>query len=278
MNFMFAASDGYHFEQEVIVRVPQSHGFELREPMLEVYGIRPGEVLAIPILFTNSGNGDERFEFEFDDAQVPMYWNRTGATSHTLGAFIDTTHTVSVQAPANATGDEEFTVTVTVRDKANNSYPAIPIRLKTSLPVLEIVNVITGTEPTYGSKHMFTVLVENTGLVDATGVTLNGTVRGTNVTTSVTNDVLAGHDVTFYVEIDLTEFGAGDQWFDFEISSDGQEFGEEPETASKRFTLRAPSVESNTPTTVIGVLLAGLLIIVAWYFTRSGPRRPGAPF
>jgi len=278
VNFMFAASDGYHFEQEVIVRVPQSHGFELREPMLEVYGIRPGEVLAIPILFTNSGNGDERFEFEFDDAQVPMYWNRTGATSHTLGAFIDTTHTVSVQAPANATGDEEFTVTVTVRDKANNSYPAIPIRLKTSLPVLEIVNVITGTEPTYGSKHMFTVLVENTGLVDATGVTLNGTVRGTNVTTSVTNDVLAGHDVTFYVEIDLTEFGAGDQWFDFEISSDGQEFGEEPETASKRFTLRAPSVESNTPTTVIGVLLAGLLIIVAWYFTRSGPRRPGAPF
>ncbi len=278
VNFMFASSDGYHFEQEVIVRVPQHHGFELREPLLEVYGIRPGEELQIPILFTNTGNGDERFEFEFDDSQVPMYWERTGATSHTLGGFIDTTHTITILAPTNATGDEEFTVTVSVRDKANNTYPDLAIRVKTSLPVLEIVDVISGTEPTYGSSHMFSVIVENTGLVDASAVTLNGSVRGSNVSSSVTNDVAAGQKVTFYVEIDLSDFGPGQKWFDFEISSDGQEFGEDPETASKRFTLKAPAVESDTPTTVIGVILAGLLILVAWYFTRSGSRRPGAPF
>ena len=278
VNFMFASSDGYHFEQEVIVRVPQHHGFELREPLLEVYGIRPGEELQIPILFTNTGNGDERFEFEFDVSQLPMYWDRSGATTHTLGGFIETTHTVTIRAPANATGDEEFTVTVSVRDKANNTYPDLAIRVKTSLPVLEIVNVISGTEPTYGSSHMFSVIVQNTGLVDASAVTLNGSVRGSNVSSSVTNDVAAGQEVTFYVEIDLSDFGPGQKWFDFEISSEGQEFGEDPEIASKRFTLKAPAVESDTPTTVIGVILAGLLILVAWYFTRSGSRRPGAPF
>ncbi len=276
--FMFASSDGYHFEQEVIVRVPQIHGFEVREPLLEVYGIRPGEELQIPILFTNTGNGDERFEFTFDDSQLPMYWSRTGATSHTLGGFIETTHTITVIAPLNATGDEEFTITMGVKDKANNSYPDLAIRVKTSLPVLEIIEIHEGTEPTYGSSHMFSVVVENTGLVDANAVTVNGTVRGTNVSTSVTNDVPAGHEVVFYIEIDLGDFGPGQEWFDFEISSDGQEFGEDPETSSKRFTLKAPAVESDTPTTVIGVILAGLLILVAWYFTRSGSRRPGAPF
>lgn len=278
VTFMFASTDGYHTEQEVVVRIPQFHGFELREPMLEVYGIRPGEELSIPILITNTGNGDERFEFEFDDSQVPEHWQRTGATSHTLGAFIDTTHTIKVIAPANATGEEEFTVTVTVRDKANNTYPDIAVRVKTSLPVLEIVDVLSGTEPTYGSHHMFSVIVKNTGLVDAQMVMLNGTVRGSNTTTSVVNDVPAGQKVTYYVDMDLTDFGPGQKWFDFEISTEGQELGEEPEVSSKRFTLKAPAVEDDTPTTVIGVILAALLILVAWYFTRSGSRRPGAPF
>ena len=278
VDIRFTSADGYQFEQEVIVRIPQFHNFELREPLLDVYGVRPSEELSIPILFTNSGNGDERFEFEFDDSQLPPDWQRTGATSHTVGAFTDTTHTIKVIAPENATGDEDFIITISVKDKNNGTYPPIAIRVKTSLPVLEISNVFSNGDPQFGTIHTFTVQVENTGLVDAESVKLVATVRGTNVNASVTQDVLSGDTVTYLIDIDLTDFGPSPEWFDFEISSEGQEFGQEPETVSERYTLKAQAFEDSTPTTVIGIILAVILVFVLWYFTRSGPRRPGAPF
>ena len=53
---------------------------------------------------------------------------------------------------------------------------------------------------------------------------------------------------------------------------------EEPEKVRKRYALKAPGVDDSTATTVIGVVLALILLFVLWYFTRSGSRRPGAPF
>ena len=279
VDIRFTSADGYQFEQEVIVRIPQFHDFELREPLLDIYGIRPGEELSIPLLFTNSGNGDERFEFVFDDTQLPPDWQRTGATSHTVGAFVDTTHTIKVIAPENATGSEDFIITISVTDKNNGTYPPLVIRVKTSLPVLEISNVYSNGDPLFGTIHTFTVVVENTGLVDAEKVKLVGTVRGKNVSSSVTQDVLSGDSVTYLIDINLTDFdGPSQEWFDFEISTEGQEFGEEPETVSKRYSLKAQAVDDSTPTTVIGIILAIILVFVVWYFTRSGSRRPGAPF
>ncbi len=279
VDIRFTSADGYQFEQEVIVRIPQFHDFELREPLLDIYGIRPGEELSIPLLFTNSGNGDERFEFVFDDTQLPPDWQRTGATSHTVGAFVDTTHTIKVIAPENATGSEDFIITISVTDKNNGTYPPLVIRVKTSLPVLEISNVYSNGDPLFGTIHTFTVVVENTGLVDAEKVKLVGAVRGKNVSSSVTQDVLSGDSVTYLIDINLTDFdGPSQEWFDFEISTEGQEFGEEPETVSKRYSLKAQAVDDSTPTTVIGIILAIILVFVVWYFTRSGSRRPGAPF
>ena len=55
----------------MIVRVPQIHGFELANPMADSYGVSPGELITIPIDFTNSGNGDEKYNFEFDDSELP---------------------------------------------------------------------------------------------------------------------------------------------------------------------------------------------------------------
>lgn len=279
VDIRFTSADGYQFEHEVVVRIPQFHNFELREPLLDIYGIRPGEELSIPILFTNSGNGDERFEFVFDDTQLPPDWERTGATSHTLGAFVDSTHTIKVIAPENATGTEDFIITMSVTDKNNGTYAPLVIRVKTSLPVLEISNVYSNGDPLFGTIHTFTVVVENTGLVDAKDVKLVGTVRGKNVTSSVTQDVLSGDSVTYLIDVNLTDFdGPSQEWFDFEIVTEGQEFSEEPEIVSKRYSLKAPAVDDSTATTVIGVVLALILVFVVWYFTRSGSRRPGAPF
>ncbi|MCP4798558.1 MAG: hypothetical protein GY893_01250, partial [bacterium] len=110
----FSSQDGYMVQHELKLRVPQHHGFELSNQnldgenweLMDVYGIKPGQELVIPIMFTNSGNGDEKFEFLFDDSQLPVGWDRTGATSHQLGAFTATEHTIKVKAPLNATGDE----------------------------------------------------------------------------------------------------------------------------------------------------------------------------
>jgi len=279
VDIKFTSADGYQFQQEVIVRIPQFHNFELREPLLDIYGIRPGEEMSIPLLFTNSGNGDERFEFEFDDVQLPPDWQRTGATSHTIGAFTDTTHTIKIISPENATGNEDFIITISVTDKNNGTYSPIVIRVKTSLPVLEISVIDAVDDPLFGTIHTFTVEVENSGLVDAEKVKLIGTVRGTNVSSSVTQDVLSGDTVRYLIDIDLTDFdGPSQEWFDFEIETEGQEFGEEPETVSKRYSLKAPGVDDSTATAVIGVVLALILLFVLWYFTRSGSRRPGAPF
>ena len=279
VDIKFTSADGYQFEQEVIVRIPQFHNFELREPVLDIYGIRPGEELSIPLLFTNSGNGDERFEFGFDDVQLPPDWQRTGATSHTIGAFTDTTHTIKIISPENATGNEDFIITISVTDKNNGTYSPIVIRVKTALPVLEISVVDSVNDPLFGTIHTFTVEVENTGLVDAEKVKLIGTVRGKNVSSSVTKDVLSGDTVRYLIDINLTDFdGPSQEWFDFEIETEGQEFGEEPEKVSKRYSLKAPGVDDSTATTVIGVVLALILLFVLWYFTRSGSRRPGAPF
>ena len=275
---IFAGTDGYQHDDEVKVRIPQIHGFELREEMQEVYGIRPGEELSILILFTNTGNGDDRYTFEFDDSQVPDNWERTGATSHTMGPFVDTTHTLMVFAPANATGDEEFTVTVTVTDKNNGSYQPIAVKVKTSLPVLEIKEVFSSSDPVSDTIHTFTVVVENTGLVDAQQVTLNATLRGTDIHSNATNDVPAGEEVTYIIDVDLRGIAPSQQWFDFVISPEGQEFIEQPEEMNKRYTLKTPPVEDTTPTTVLGLVLIVLLALVMWYFTRSGSRRPGAPF
>ena len=182
-------------------------------------------------------------------------------------------------APENATGSEDFIITISVTDKNNGTYPPLVIRVKTSLPVPEISNVYSNGDPLFGTIHTFTVVIENTGLVDAEKVKLVGTVRGKNVSSSVTQDVLSGDSVTYLIDINLTDFdGPSQEWFDFEISTEGQEFGEEPETVSKRYSLKAQAVDDSTPTTVIGIILAIILVFVVWYFTRSGSRRPGAPF
>ena len=263
-----------------MVRIPQIHNFELREPLMDVYGIRPGEELSIPILFTNSGNGDERYEIEFDDNQLPTGWQRTGATSHTIAAFTDSTHTMNVIAPDNASGSEDFTITVVFRDKNNDSYTPIAINIRTSLPTLEITEVFSDSDPLFGTMHTFTVQVENSGLVDAENVVVVAGVRGVVESNgSATKDIRAGESVNFIITVNLTKFDTPDQvWIDFEILTDGQELAEPPEIFPKRFTLKAQAVDDSTATNVIGVILLSILIFVLWYFTRSGSRRPGAPF
>mgnify|MGYP003714577013 FL=1 len=280
-----ATSDGYGYNNVVTVRIPQIHGFGLTEPMDETYGIQPGETLNVGIKFTNTGNGDERFTFEFDDSELPEGWERSGATSHTIGAFVSSTHTVNVMAPANAS-DEDFTIYVSVRDKANGTYPDIEIHVQTSQPALRI-----DSHQLYGGgidlvayqTALYYVNVTNSGLIDASLVQLNGTlcrdiycdsplpVNGTDIM-----DVPASSTVTFEIMLDLSEIDPDTYYIHFDINETG--FDSVEDYSSKQVKVRSPPIEETTDW--IGWLLGGLLLLALLLLTRGGGgrRRSSAPF
>ena len=282
-----STDDGYMEDQSVVVKIPQIHGFELTEPMDEAYGIEPGESIATGIKFTNSGNGDELYEFEFDDSELPDGWIRTGSTSHTIGAFVSSTHSVSVMSPANAT-DEEFTIYVSVRDKANNTYPDIEINVQTSMPLLRIVshqNYNGGEDAEAGQTALYKVVVVNTGLVDAQQVQLNGTLcdtysscpsaPGTGVMGTDIRDVPANSEVVFEISFDLSDISPATYYFHFEINKTG--FDSVEDYSITDIKVRSPPVEESSDW--IGWLLGAMLIVALLTLTRRGGRRRGsAPF
>ena len=72
ITVLISTLDGYQQTHDLIVRVPQLHDFELTNPMQSVYGVAPGELIIVPIEFTNAGNGDDKYEFEFDDSELSL--------------------------------------------------------------------------------------------------------------------------------------------------------------------------------------------------------------
>ena len=282
-----STDDGYMKTHSVTVRIPQIHGFELTEPMMESYGIQPGESISIAVKFTNAGNGDERYEFEFDDTELPEYWVRTGATSHTVGAFIPSTHTVTVTAPENAS-EEDFTIYMSVKDKANNSYENVEIHVQTSMPSLRIVshqNYNGGEDTEAGQTALYNVVVENTGLIDAQSVQLNGTLcdaysgcpetSSTGVSGSDIRDVPANSEVVFEIAFDLSEIDPDTYYFHFEINNTG--FDSVEDYSISDIKVRSPPAEESTDW--LAWLLAAMLIVALLTLTRrGGGRRGSAPF
>ena len=279
--------DGYLEDHSVNVKIPQIHGFELTEPMAESYGIQPGRSISVGIEFTNTGNGDELYEFEFDDSELPEGWVRAGATTHTIGAYISSTHTVTISAPANAS-DEDFTIYMSITDKANNTYDDVPIHIQTSIPSLRIKsyqNVAGGEDLTAGQSHLYTVVVENTGLIDAQLVQLNGTLcdtysgcpdtSSTGVMGMDIQDVPANSEVQFEILIDLSDISPGTFYLYFDINNTG--FDSVEDYSVQQIKVRSPPAEETTDW--IGWLLGAMLIIALLTLTRrGGSRRGSAPF
>ena len=279
--------DGYMKDHSLNVKIPQIHGFELTEPLEESYGIQPGHSINVGIKFTNSGNGDERYEFEFDDSELPEGWVRSGATSHTIGAYTSSTHTVTVSAPANAS-EEDFTIYISVRDKANNTYSDVEIHVQTSMPSLRISayqNYNGGEDAVAGQTALYTVVVENTGLIDAQLVQLNGTLcdsysgcpdtSSTGVIGMDTRDVPANSEVTFEISLDMSEISPATYYLYFDINNTG--FDSVEDYSAQQIKVRSPPVEETTDW--VGWLLAAMLIIALLTLTRRGGRRRGsAPF
>ena len=295
VTIIVSTQDGYQETHELIVRVPQIHGF-VSNPMEEVYGVAPGELIIIPIEFTNSGNGDDKFEFGFDDSELPDGWSRTGPTSHTLGGFVSTTHSVTVVAP-DVDNDEQFTIYVTPTDKAGNTYENIEINIMSSHPILKVENVqpLGGGEPVAGGQITYVATVSNDGLVDAEQVELVATLcndvacnNPTSVSALTILDVSAQSETLFSFLFDLSDITTAPYYLVLEINS--SVFGEENVDdsnwnevdgimiGSKNVDVRSPAVSDDESTDWIPYLLIAGLVIIVLYLTKSKSRRPGAPF
>ena len=298
ITVIISAQDGYQQTHDLTVRVPQLHGFELTNPMEEVYGVFPGELITIPIDFTNTGNGDEKFEFEFDDSELPEGWSRTGPTSHTIGGFVSSTHSITVVSPDAA--DEsgaEFSIYVTVTDKVGNSYETIVINVQSSEPILRIIGVqaLGGGEPEAGGQVTYIATIENEGLVEANQVQLNATLcedancaNPTSVSTVTTMDISEKSSKQFSFLFDLSDITVGPYYLVLEINASG--FNEnnidddswnlvdDVETGVMNIDVRSPAAGDDENTDIIAPLLVILLIIIGLYLTKGRSRRPGAPF
>jgi uncharacterized repeat protein (TIGR01451 family) len=289
--------DGYLATHDLIVRVPQIHGFELTNPMADSYGVLPGESIIIPIDFTNSGNGDEKYDFEFDDSELPDGWSRTGPTSHTLGSFVSTSHSVTVVSPSDATSNEEFSIYVSVTDKVNNSYEVIEINIQSSEPVLRIesLQAYGGGEPEAGGQITYIATLSNDGLVDAKNVELNSILCAdalcaspTSVTARTIMDISAKTSTQFSFLFDLSDIDVGPYFIMLDINSTG--FNEENidddswhisdgvEQGVMNVDVRSPAVTDDENTDIIAYILVIALVLIGLYLTKGRSRRPGAPF
>jgi len=286
VNIDVFTTDGYYAEENVVVRIPPIHGFSV-EPMDDVYGISSGDTVQIGIDFTNAGNGDEKFEFSFDDSELPEGWERTGSTSHTLGAFVSTTHSISVITPENATGGP-YTIYASVTDKVGGTYPDIEINVEVSNPVISITGhqSYTGGDPVAFTTNGWAVTVYNDGLVDAPGVTLNGTICGDSTCSTEiafdtdTRDVPSMSEVIFDISLDLTDYGPDSYYLRFVIVEESVT-GEvlpylDDQGGVSNVDVRSPPVEGTTDW--IGWILGALIVLAIGMLTKPRSRRPNAPF
>ena len=289
--------DGYLATHDLIVRVPQIHGFELANPMADSYGVSPGELITIPIDFTNSGNGDERYDFEFDDSELPDGWSRTGPTSHTIGSFVSSSHSVTVVSPSDADSNEEFSIYVSVTDKVGNSYEVIELNVQSSEPVLKIesLQAYGGGEPEAGGQITYIATISNSGLVDAESVELNAALcndatcdNPTSVDATATMDISAESSTQFSFLFDLSDIEVGAYYIILEINSTG--FNEENiddnswhisdgvKQGVMNVDVRSPAVTDDENTDIIAYILVIALVLIGLYLTKGRSRRPGAPF
>ena len=194
---------------------------------------------------------------------------------------------MTVFAPANAS-DEDFTIYMSVTDKANNTYDDVQIHVQTSMPSLRIKsyqNYYGGEDAVAGQTAVFTVEVENSGLIDAQLVQLNGTLcdayngcpdtSSTGVIGMDIQDIPANSVIQFEISLDLSDISPATYYLYFDINNTG--FDSVEDYSAQQIKVRSPPAEETTDW--VGWLLGAMLIIALLTLTRrGGSRRGSAPF
>ena len=132
VTFEVNADSGLSNTSEMIVKIPQTYGFEISNAVEET-GVSPGGTGTFSFTITNTGNGDDSFTIELAD-NLPEGWQITPTTSTlTISKDDQRTQQFSIFAPESFTSNEiEATVTITSEDGITSETVDVTCLLYTS--------------------------------------------------------------------------------------------------------------------------------------------------
>ena len=285
LNIRFTASDGSVYNERVTVRIPQTHDIGFDEDEIQsIYGVTPGDSTRIELSLENDGNGDDTVSVNLTSL-APTDWNVLGASSTTIGASSSQPYSFDVYVPSNATaGEYDVIVRLTSEDGMTTSNRTI--RVEVARPIVSIVQDSITTEsstpPIAGELTEIFVTVRNTGIVDASDITLEAVLKesydsepieSTRLTS--TQNIPAGGEANYTFMVDYSGYNSGDSpWLEFTVNSSGQIFDDpQPVPEFYQESLIAPGAESTSSWLPLLVLIIVGLILYGGSKVRGG-RRP----
>ncbi|MDC0056513.1 hypothetical protein OAJ94_05625, partial [Deltaproteobacteria bacterium] len=199
------------------IMVPQIHSIRLDSAPAEV-GVAPGGEVAIDLVMTNLGNGEDTASFNVSSSNLPTNWSLTpSSASMILSSTQERTQSFTIHAPADA-DDGTYTLSISMEDGSgaafidedNEALGDIVIGVSIARANLSIESFHVDGETMYQGPTTFVVAVKNSGTLDANGVDVTVDVSAlqedliNKVAGTAKVDVPAGGEIATSVVVDLT--------------------------------------------------------------------------
>ncbi|HIF17118.1 MAG TPA: hypothetical protein EYQ85_07720 [Candidatus Poseidoniales archaeon] len=199
------------------IMVPQIHSIRLDSAPTEV-GVAPGGEVAIDLVMTNLGNGEDTVSFNVSSSNLPTNWSLTpSSASMILSSTQERTQSFTIHAPADA-DDETYTFSISMEDGSgaafigedNETLDDLVIEVSIARADLSIETFHLDGEAMYQGPTTFVVAIKNSGTLDANGVDVTVDVSAlqvpliNKVAGTAKVDVPAGETVSTTVVVDLT--------------------------------------------------------------------------
>tara|TARA_B100001564_G_scaffold242208_1_gene205147 strand:- start:906 stop:2069 length:1164 start_codon:yes stop_codon:yes gene_type:complete len=185
VTFEVNTDSGLSNTTEMVVKIPQTYGFELSN-VVEETGVSPGGTGTFSFTLTNTGNGDDSFNIELAD-NLPEGWQITPTTSTlTISKDDQRTQQFSIFAPESFTSSEiEASVTITSEDGVTSETITVTIQsARISLSVDETLSQEL-TKVYESQTGQIVVPITNSGYRTASTVLVT-----VNLTNDLGNEVL----------------------------------------------------------------------------------------
>jgi hypothetical protein len=216
IGISFEAGSTIAGELGLHIMVPQIHSIRLDSAPTEV-GVAPGGEVAVDLVMTNLGNGEDTVSFNISSSDLPANWSLTpSSASMILSSTQERTQSFTIHAPADA-DDETYTFSISMEDGSgaafigedNETLDDLVIEVSIARADLSIEAFHLDGEAMYQGPTTFVVAIKNSGTLDANGVDVTvyvSALQEERVTATGTAkvDVPAGETVSTTVVVDLT--------------------------------------------------------------------------
>ena len=277
-------AEGTTSSHEFAVVVPQDFGFELStdntDNVLDTLGISPGSSETIPLMFENTGNGDDTYEVSIDDSEAPEGWSFNGPSSLPTSPRNVQSWSLNAVSPSNASGS--FSIFIDVTSEDNTSYDRIEVPFEVAKPVLAIKDVGTHAEggTKFGSaneQNVFWAIVENTGIVSAGTVAVELWDEDGNVVATeygiIDKESERSFEFSVLLDVEGGTYNIGEHVFEVHINTTGMQVDEDPENEKLVVNIqRDAGEEANV---WIGIIVGVVFILGGyglWKMTKSTGR------